>query len=226
MAGVPVNIALRLHLRTDDPGTGGTPAAENGDAWYRTDLGQLHLNDGVGTVPFGPRATHPFIRTTGWHNLPAWGSPNTLVAVLNQAYALPFLPGRECTLTQMAINITLLGLGNVRGGIYNADQNSGLPTTLITDFGTISTGLAGQKTWTGLTNSLRPILYYVVVVQQGVVATYSSRDSWDPIVSETAAVFGQDRNAYNQTGITGALPASFGTPSGTSTSPSIFLQLT
>lgn len=220
MVGIPVNAPLRLHTRTTD-----AVSPEDGDVWYRTDLGQVHTYDGVGTVPL-LGATHPYIRTNAWHNLPPSGDATTLIQVLNQAYALPFVPGRECTLTQMAVNITLLGLGNVRGGIYAADQNSGLPTTLISDFGTISTGLTGQKTWTGLSVSLRPILYYLVTVQQGIVATFSARSSWDPIVSETATVFGQDRNSYNQTGITGALPASFGTPSGTSIAPSVFLLLT
>lgn len=197
-----------------------------GDLWYRSDLGQIHARDDSAVIPQIHAATHPYIRPAGWHNLPPTGSVTTLVQVLNQAYALPFVPGRECVLTTMSVNVTVLGLGNIRGGVYNADQVSGLPTTLISDFGQISTGLAGTKSWSGLSITLKPILYYLVTVQQGVVATFSARSSWDPIVSETAAVFGADRNSYNQTGIAGALPASFGVPSGTSIAPSVFLQLT
>lgn len=215
---------LRLTHLTSDP-----PTMGQGDHWWRTDLGQLHAHNGSVVAKMGPPATHPYIRPSGWHNLPSAGSTTTLAVVLNQAYALPFIPGVHCTLEAMAINITLLGLGNVRGGFYNAHQVSGLPSTLISDFGTISTGLAGVKTFSSLSVALKAgVLYYAVVVQQGVVATYSARASWDPIVSEASGVgpqFGVDRNAYNQTGITGALPASFGTPSGTSLAPAIFLQL-
>ena len=224
MAGIPVNMTLRLEKRTADP-----TSPEEGDIWYRTDLGQIHAHDGAVVVPVGPRATHPFINTLSWHNLPPFGAAATQINLLNQAYALPFVPGRECTLTDMAINITLLGLGNVRGGFYNANQVTGFPSTLISDFGTISTGLAGQKTWSALSVSLKPILYYAVIVQQGVVATYSARTGWDPIISESAGSgpqFGQERAAYTQTGITGALPASFGTPAGTAQAPSVFLKLT
>jgi len=214
---------LQFVKLTADP-----PAMQQADSWYRSDLGQVHAHDGATVVKLGPPATHPYIRPTGWHNLPAWGAAGTLVAVLNQVYALPFIPGSNCTLTDMAINVTLLGLGNVRGGFYNADQVTGLPTTLISDFGTLSTGLAGQKTWSSLSVPLKPILYYAVVVQQGVVATYSSRVSADPIVSESAGsgpAFGSDRNCYTQTGVTGAMPASFGVPAGTATAPSIYLKL-
>lgn len=214
---------LQFTKLTDDP-----PATQQADSWYRSDLGQIHLHDGVTVVKLGPPATHPYIRPNGWHNLPAWGASGTLVAVLNQVYAMPFVPGVNCTLTDMAINITLLGLGNVRGGFYHANPVSGLPGNLIADFGTISTGLAGQKTWSALSVTLKPILYYAVVVQQGVVATYSSRASWDPIISESSGggpVFGSDRNCYTQTGVTGALPASFGVPAGTATAPSVFLKL-
>lgn len=205
----------------------GVPAhIAEGDIWYRADLGQIHARDDSAVVPQIADCTHPYIRPTAWHNLPPTGDSTTLVQLLNQAYALPFVPGRETTLTAMAVNVTLLGLGNIRGGIYEADQVAGLPTSLIADFGQIGTGLAGIKTWSSLSISLKPILYYVVTVQQGLVATFSARTGWDPIISETAAIFGQDRNAYSQTGITGALPASFGTPSGTSIAPSVFLQLT
>lgn len=219
--GRPYVSATRLLRVTATP-----PNIAEGDIWYRSDLGQIHARDDALVVPQIHAATHPYIRSTAWHNLPPTGTSTTLVQVLNQAYAMPFVPGRECTLTAMSVNVTLLGLGNIRGGIYSADQNSGLPTTLISDFGQISTGLAGIKTWSSLSVGLKPILYYMITVQQGVVATFSARSSWDPIVSETTAVFGQDRNSYNQTGITGALPASFGTPSGTSIAPSVFLQLT
>lgn len=215
---------LRLARLTANP-----PASSDGDLWYRTDTGQVHGRTGGMVARMAPYATHPHIRSTGWHNLPPTGSSTTLAAVLNQAYALPFSPGSHCTLTDMAINITVLGLGNVRGGFYNADQMSGLPTTLVADFGTISTGLAGVKTFTALSTALKAgVLYYAVVVQQGVVATYSARASWDAIVSESAGggpVFGVERNCYTQTGITGALPASFGTPAGTALAPSVFLKL-
>lgn len=212
---------LGLHARDTDPSS-----VTEGDLWYRSDLDQVHAADSVGTVPLGPRATHPFISSAGWHNLPTHGGATTLALTLDLAYALPIVPGRACTLTAMAVNVTVLGLGNVRGAVYAADQNSGLPGSLVSDLGTISTGLTGVKTWGSLSIGLRPILYYLCVVQQGVVATLSARTGWDPIISETSATFGSDRNAYTQTGVSGAWPASFGTPSGTAMGPSVMAQLT
>lgn len=212
---------LGLYATGVDP-----PSPVEGDLWYRSDLDQVHVADSVGPVPLGPRATHPFVRSTGWHNLPPTGTAATVVSVLNSGYALPIIPGRSCTLTAMAINVTVLGIGNVRGAVYAANQNSGLPSTLISDLGTISTGLAGVKTWGSLSISLRPILYYLCVVQQGVATTLSSRTTWDPIVSETSATFGTNANCYTITGVSGAWPASFGTPAGTGAGPAIMAQLT
>lgn len=214
---------LRLTRLTSDP-----PVASEADMWYRSDLSQVHVHDGVNVLRVGPDATHPYVRTNGWHSLPAWGSATTMVPQLDQVYALPFIIGRSATLTEMAINITILGSGNVRGGIYLADHTTGLPADRVSDFGTLSTGLPGVKTWTGLSLTLKPIPYFAVIVQQGIAATYSARSTGDPWIAQDGSqppVFGQERNAYVRSGVAGALPATFGAPTGTALGPSVFLKL-
>lgn len=170
-------------------------------------------------------ATHPVISTTKWHVLPAYGASSTLLVVLNQLYAVPFIPGRACNLDQMAVNVSVLGLGTMRAGLYKGDPSTGLPTTLLGDFGTQPTTGTGIKAWTGLNTALPLALYYFVVVQQGAIATFSCLTGENPIVADGSASFTADRQAYVQTPVSGVLPGAFGTPSGTAAAPQISLRL-
>lgn len=200
-----------------------------GDTWYRTDTGQFRGSDGLSGQPFtiGPEGNLPVIRSTAWHGLPAYGDPATANVPVDRMFALPFWPGRKCTLTGMAGNVTLaLVGGNLRMGIYNSDGV--LPTTLLADFGTVTAGLTGIRQISGLSVAVRPVLHYIVIGRQGGVLNLglTTRNTWDPIVSETTPTITGSLNCYYQTGIGGALPASFGTPAGLDTAPAVSLQLT
>lgn len=215
---------LRLLNRTSPP-----ISHESGDIWYRSDTGQFRGSDGVAGEPLtiGPEGNLSVIRSTAWHGLPVYGATATANVPVDRMFALPFWPGRTCTLTGMAANVTLaLVGGNLRMGIYESDGV--LPTTLLADFGTVGAGLTGVRSITGLSVAVRPVLHYIVIGRQGGILNLglTTRNTWDPIVSETAPTITGSLNCYYQTGIGGALPASFGTPAGLDTAPAVSLQLT
>ena len=197
-----------------------------GDTWWRSDLSQAHASDGSATpLTIGPFGNLPVVRSSGWHSVPAYGPSSSVTPTLNRAYAQPVWPGRACSLTAIAAEVTLLGIGNLRAGLY-ADNGSGVPGSLVADFGTVATGTAGVKTWSPSPIALRPALYWLVIVQQGLInISLRSRDTWDPIVSETTAVLAGNRNSYFIDGVSGVLPGTFGAISGTVQGPSALVQL-
>lgn len=210
--------------------TTSTPAAPAaGDLWYRTDLDQVHTSDGAAGIPLslGPVGNLPVISSGRWHGLPAYGATGTANVPVNRMFALPFWPGRTCTLTAMAGNVTLALIGgNLRMGLYASDGV--MPASLVADYGTVSAGVTGIRSITGLSTVVRPVLHYLVIGRQGGVVNLglTTRLTWDPITSETAPTITGALNCYYIDGVSGALPASFGAPAGLDTAPAISVQLT
>lgn len=201
----------------------------DGDIWWRSNQSQLHASDGLPGLPIsvGPVGNLPAVRATCWHNLPPQGNVASVSVPSGRLYALPFWPGRSTTLTAVAVNVTvaLVG-GNIRMGLYESDGN--IPTNLVADYGTVSSGVTGIRQISGLSTSMRPVLYFFVVARQGgaLTLTLSSRDTWDPVVSETTATLDSNRNTYYRDTVTGALPSAFGAIAGTVQGPSATVQLT
>lgn len=215
---------LRLLNRSTAP-----PAVESGDLWYRSDTAQVLASDGSAGQPLtvGPEGNLPVVRPEGWHGLPAYGATGTANVPVNRMFALPFWPGRSCTLTAMAANVTLaLVGGNLRMGLYASDGV--LPSDLVADYGTVNAGVTGIRSITGLSTAVRPVLHYLVIGRQGGVVNLglTTRQTWDPIVSETSPTITGSLNCYYIDGVSGALPSSFGTPAGLDTAPAISVQLT
>lgn len=201
-----------------------------GDVWYRSDTDQVHASDGAAGEPItvGPEGNLPVVRSTAWHVVPAYGAPGTANVPVDRMFALPFWPGRTCTLTGMAANVTLaLVGGNLRMGVYLSDGV--LPTALLADYGTVTAGVTGIRSITGLSTAVRPVLHYLVIGRQGGVLNLglTTLTTGEPVISElTTPVIGGNRNSYFIDGVSGALPASFGTPAGTDNSPALAVQLT
>ncbi len=199
-----------------------------GDMWWRSDLSGVHASDG-GTTPIiiGPTGNLPVVRSGGWHGLPSLGAPGTAGVPTDRLFALPLWPGRSCTLTAAAVNVTvaLVG-GTVRMGVYASD--GALPSTLIADYGTVDVGVTGIQQISGLSTALRPVLHFLVIARQGGLLNLglSSRDTSDPIVSETTPLLDANRNAYYRDSVPGALPASFGAIAGAIQGPAATIQLT
>lgn len=210
--------------------TTSTPASPGaGDLWYRSDVKQVHASDGTAGLPIvlGPAGNLPVVRSTAWHNLPTFGNAASAAVADGRLFALPFWPGRSCTVTAVAANVTLaLVGGSVRLGLYASD--GALPTTLVADYGTFSTSATGIQQIGSLSTAVRPVLHYLVIGRQGGVGTInlSTRSSWEPIVSDASPTIASNTNAYFKDGITGALPGTFGTPDGTDQGPCLAVQLT
>lgn len=224
-------MAFRFYTPVTVPPVPADPATsdeEQGSLWWRADINQLYASDGNPgrRLKIGPVGNIPMVRPTAWHSVPAYGAPSTITPVGNRAYALPLYTGQGCTLTAVAAEVTLLGAGNLRAGLYTSNSTN-TPQDLLADFGTVATGVAGVKQWTGLSQPLRPVLYWLVVAQQGVIAVgLRSRDTWEPIVSDDTPVLNANRNAYFVDGIAGAFPATFGAIGGTVQGPSAMVRLT
>lgn len=88
--------------------------------------------------------------------------------------------------------------------------------------------MTGVRQISGLSTALRPVLQYLVIARQGGVLNLglSSRDTWEPMVSETTPVLDANRSAYYRDGVAGALPAAFGAVAGSIQGPSATIQLT
>lgn len=221
---VLLKVAARLLNATATPAS-----VASGDMWYRSDMDQVHVSDGASGLPItvGPAGNLPAIASTRWHGLPAYGNTATANVPVDRMFALPFWPGRTCTLTAMAANVTLaLVGGNLRMGLYASD--GALPSALVADYGTVSAGLTGVRSITGLSTAVRPVLHYLVIGRQGGIVNLglTTRATWDPIVSEATPTLAGTLNCYYIDGVGGALPASFGTPAGLDTAPAVSVQLT
>lgn len=200
-----------------------------GDMWFRSDLSQYRGSDGTTglALTIGPEGNVPVVRPTAWHN---WGYGNAAAINLvdNRLYCMPFWPGRTCTLTGIATNVTaaIVG-GTLRYGIYMSSDGV-LPTDRLNDAGTVTAAVTGIRSITGLSSRVRPVLHYLVIARQSAGATLSvsSRSSWDPIVSDLTPTIAANTNCYYYDGISGALPATLGTPDGTDQGPCPVVQLT
>lgn len=87
-----------------------------------------------------PPRSHPGIRTTPttyYMPLTVSGGAGTSAVAANTLYFLPFYLG-AATVDRIGIEVTTLAAGNARLGLYR--NVAGLPTSLILDCGTVSTG--------------------------------------------------------------------------------------
>jgi hypothetical protein len=204
-----------------------TPAAA--DVWFRGDLGQIRASDGLSgeQLTIGPTGNVPTVRSGAWHNVPAYGNAASANVPDGRMFAMPFWPGRKCTVTSIAANTTLaLVGGNLRMGLYTSDGV--LPTTLVADWGTVDAGILGIRQISALSTAVRPVLHYLVCGRQGGVLNLgvTTRSTWDPMIAPTSPVLAANRNAYYRDGIGGALPGTFGTPDGTDQGVALTVQLT
>lgn len=169
----------------------------------------------------------PIVRTGTWHSLPPYGAASNINVPDGRMFGLPLWPGRRCSATGVAMNVTLAAVGgNLRIGVYSSAN--GLPSKLVQEIGLIPVGLIGIQTLTGFTLHLQPRLYFLSIVRQGGALNLglSTRDTWEPIVSESSPTLMGNLNAYYVDGVAGALPTFFGTVAGTIQGPSASVQLT
>lgn len=168
----------------------------------------------------------PVVRSGAWHTIPPYGPVGSVTMPQNRAFALPFWPGHRCVLAGVAVDVTVIAAGgDLRFGLYSCAN--ALPCRLISELGTVAAGGIGIQQLTGLTQHVRAVLMFLVVVRQGGLVNFglSTRDTWSPMVSGATPVLDSNLNAYYQDGVTGALPAQFGIPAGSSQGPGASIQL-
>jgi hypothetical protein len=118
----------------------------------------------------------------GYENLPFWADATTFLTcagiaasagtlTANRFYMLPVRVPYRRAMTKMAAVVTALSASTgLRVGVYNANQQTGQPTTLIEDAGIIDTstgtGATGRIEKT-LTSTLDPGLYYLAGLSDG-----------------------------------------------------------
>lgn len=95
----------------------------------------------------------------------------TVAFSANQLYYAPYYHNQNRTVASINMNVTV-NTGNIRMGIYNADVNNHLPTTLVVDAGVV-TG-TGLKT-ISLSQKLTSGMYFLCWVSSvGVTAYYNN----------------------------------------------------
>lgn len=171
------------------------------------------------SIGFVPNIVAP---APGWH-WPYHANTGTgALPTVSTMYLTPLFPGRRCTLTNLAYEITTQGAGtgtqSFRAGIYAADTTNGRPTgAAIVDFGTVDLeATTGVKDWNITDQVLESRLYWFGSVKQtaGSVTTQSqikmigSNAAACVYTIDTAATPGMSTNflGYLHTGVTGALP--------------------
>jgi hypothetical protein len=96
----------------------------------------------------------------------------------------------------------------IRLGIYG--DSNGSPGSLLVEAGAIDSSTTGFKELT-ISQTLAPGRYWIAAVAQGGTPTVDIITGMSPYVGKPSGASGHT-TAYHITGVSGALPASFGTP--------------
>ena len=234
MANHKFNVNVGLHT-SSVPVTG-----VEADLWYDNAVGNVRAQVGAETrsVSVGPHGSHPSIytMTNGWYPMQPGGGAHSAVAVTNnRAYAYPIWPGRKCTLAGVACRISAAGaVGNLRTMLYAPDTSTGLPGSLITDYGTVTAVTGGAATISGWTIStaLEALPYWFVFNPQTTTPPSMSRYStfnqmipWN-IATPTMGTADFANCVYSDTGFTGAAPATFGAIAQIDSGPFFWMKFT
>jgi len=126
--------------------------------------------------------------------------------------ATPFMVAQQMTLAALVINVTTLGVGATpRLGVY-ASLPNGLPGNLLVDAGTVDASTIGAKE-AAISLALSVGRYWMAYALQGSVGcSLWMNNVRDPAIGYPNAGLNAIRQCgWTQTGVSGALPASFST---------------
>jgi len=150
---------------TGDPGAQGLPGNQ-GPVGNQGPIGEQGPT-GTGVFSIGRDSNRKIgtVNYEAWYTTPTTGTALTTGALTaNRLYALPFIVPAGMTIDRIAINVTTLGTGNARLGIY---EDSGLyPATRTLDAGEVSIASTGVKSIT-ISQALTPGHKWLVVVSNG-----------------------------------------------------------
>lgn len=228
MAKYPFRGAVGLESLTANP------SSDESDMWYRSDKGQAYLDVGSGSAGLVPHGSHPlpvFGTTDAWYSLQPGGGVHSSAAVTdNRPYTYPVHPGRKTNLTGIRARVSVAVVsGSIRAVLWAPSPTTGLPDTLITDYGTVTATVAGTVSWAGVNTALEPRPYWLSIIPQtGLVLSMSRYTTFNPAVPWIAASPSMGTadwwNCLIGAGIPGAAPASFGSVTGIDFGPHIMVK--
>ncbi len=174
-----------------------------------------------------PRTGLNVQRIGGYSTNPHSGR-TTQAATLSRMYAVPVFITRPSYIDLMGFETTTAGAATAvaRLGLYRTGLTDDMPTALIYDSGTFATtGSTGALEQTGLTIRTQPGLHWMVLVTQTVICTFRAVNNAGGLIltPDTSSPTGSSQGSvgYHVTGVTGALPDPFGTPTGTVQNPPV-----
>lgn len=164
----------------------------------------------------GPRAVTPF------------------QCVADTLYLTPWIVPHQVTLSRIGAEVTTVGGGSTlhRPAVYLSDPTTGLPGSLVLDPGTFGGNLIGMNELT-VSQVVSPGIVWTGGVNQGPGGAPIMRCGNDaaPVAvpcGTSIPATGLTVVGVTKTGVTGALPGTFGTPSGfavVATVPRIFVKV-
>lgn len=168
----------------------------------------------------------PPIITTNYYNGPS-GATGTLALVQNTLYVVPFEVGQAVAIDRIGVQVTAgVASSFVRVGVYTS-LASGLPGALLFDAGQLDASAIAAVEAT-ITRTLPHGLVWFGAVAQGGTPTVRTVGAGGGIVPRPGGLgldASSNRVALTKTGQSGALPASFGTPSSvTGQAPAVLVR--
>jgi hypothetical protein len=106
-------------------------------------------------------AAHPGYRSTLVYTRPMTVAGSNTAVSAGTLYLTPIYVGAAVVMTGLQLNVGTLAAGNAEIGIYA--NSGGVPTTLLRDAGTVSTGTTGTKEITGVNYSAAAGWYWFAV---------------------------------------------------------------
>jgi hypothetical protein len=134
----------------------------------------------------GPFRQIPYFTNSEVYLVPPISTVNTLALTANRLYLIPFWVPYRRAFTTLACMVTAFAAGNARMGVYNANQQSGQPTTLVAEGASaIDTGTSNGIRTATISQTLNPGMYYFALISD---ATATVRAANAGAYSATGAV--------------------------------------
>lgn len=147
--------------------------------------------------------------------LPGWVYPAvaTVTYPLGELTYIPFVLTKTTSFQQLGVQVSTLGAGSVRLGIYSSA--AGVPSTLIVDGGSVAVSGIGAKT-VNITQTLGAGLYFLAIVSDvafGTSSGVSGTNAFYPCDLTTSSMNGNPAAVVPRIGgqsalVAGGLPSS------------------
>jgi hypothetical protein len=141
-------------------------------------------------------------------------STSTAVATANLEKASPIFIARPTRIDRIGVNVSATAVGStIRVGIRN--DSDGFPGSVLLEAGSIDSATATGEIFITINQILQPGWYWLTAVAQGGTPSTTIITVSNPYIGGRVfnTGFSGNLNAYTQTGVSGAFPATF-TPSG------------